>query len=81
MPNNTNKVEQHGCIVCGRLYNLLVIYDPAGRMLACTVTSPGGHVVPNKRPLVACDTHTEEQIELAVNRVYPSEDANNPDED
>jgi hypothetical protein len=81
MPENTNKVEQHGCIVCGKLYNLLVIYDPAGRMMACTVTSPGGRVVPNKRPLVACVTHTEEQVEMAVNRVYPSEDSTGLEED
>jgi hypothetical protein len=66
-----NKIvdEIHGCIVCARLYNVLVVYTPEGKLLDCTVTSPGGHIVPDeRRPLVACDTHTAKEIEPAYKR-------------
>jgi hypothetical protein len=72
MSDNTNRVESHGCIVCGKLYDLLVVYSPAGKMIGCTVTSPGGSVVANAlRPLVACNTHRGEEIENALARHYP----------
>jgi hypothetical protein len=33
------------------------------------VTSPGGHIVPDeRRPLVACDTHTAGEIESAYKK-------------
>jgi hypothetical protein len=74
MSDNTNRVEPHGCIVCGRLYNLLVVYSPSGDMLAATVVSPGGHIVPDsKRPLVVCDTHMTSEIENALARHYPGQ--------
>jgi hypothetical protein len=61
--------EIHGCIVCAKLYNILVVYTPEGKLLDCTVTSPGGHIVPDeRRPLVACDIHSEEEIEPAHKR-------------
>lgn len=57
---NRTVVEIHGCIVCAKLYNILVVYTPEGKLLDCTVTSPGGHIVPNEsHPLVACDSHTK----------------------
>lgn len=66
---NKNVVEIHGCIVCARLFNILAIYTPDGKLVNCTVTSPGGHIVPNeRRPLVACDTHSAEEIESAYKR-------------
>ena len=69
MSENTNVVEIHGCIVCARLFNLLAVYTSDGRLVDCTVTSPGGHRVPNaQRPLVACDIHTSEEIENAYKR-------------
>jgi hypothetical protein len=35
----------------------------------CTVTSPGGQRVPDeRRPLVACDTHSAGEIEAAYKR-------------
>ena len=72
MTDNTNRVEPHGCIVCGKLYNLLIVYTPSGRMTGCTVTSPGGSVVPDEtRPLVACNTHSGSEIETALARHYP----------
>jgi len=61
--------EIHGCIVCANLYNVLAVYTPDRKLVACTVTSPGGHILPDKRqPLVACDTHTEEEIATAYVR-------------
>jgi hypothetical protein len=70
--NNSDVVEQHGCIVCGKVYNLLVIYDPEGKLVDCTVTSPGGQVVRDEHwPLVACDKHTQAEINNALDNHYP----------
>jgi len=69
MSDNKNAVEMHGCIVCARIYNILAIYTPDGGLVDCAVTSPGGHCVPDEQqPLVACDTHTVEEIEAAYKR-------------
>ncbi len=69
MSENKTVVEMHGCIVCARIYNILAIYTPDDSLVDCTMTSPGGHCVPDERqPLVACDTHTEGEIETAYNR-------------
>jgi hypothetical protein len=68
-PENKNVVEIHGCIVCARIFNVLAVYTPEGRMVDCTVTSPDGHCLPDeRRPLVACDTHTAGEIEIAYKR-------------
>jgi hypothetical protein len=80
--DNTNRVESHGCIVCGKLYNLLVVYSPSGRMVDCTVTSPGGRVVPDDiRPLVACNTHPGQEVEIAFTRHYPGQEQQEDSED
>jgi hypothetical protein len=69
MSENRNAVEMHGCIVCAKIFNMLAVYSPDGRLVDCAVTSPGGHCVPDeRRPLVACDTHTAEEIEAAYKR-------------
>jgi hypothetical protein len=69
MSENKNEVEMHGCIVCARIFNILAVYTPGGKLVDCAVTSPGGHCVPDqRRPLVACDTHKEEEIEAAYIR-------------
>jgi hypothetical protein len=69
MSENKNAVEIHGCIVCARLFNVLSVYTTDGKLMECAVTSPGGHCVPNERqPLVACDTHTAEDIDAAYKR-------------
>jgi hypothetical protein len=71
----TNKVETHGCIVCGKLYNLLVVYTPSSKMIGCTVVSPGGRVVPDTvRPLVGCNTHSGLELDTALARHYPGLD-------
>ncbi len=62
--------EIHGCIVCANLFNVLAVYTPEGKLLDRTVTSPGGHIVPDERRiLVACDSHTTDEIEPACKRV------------
>jgi hypothetical protein len=69
MTENMEVVEIHGCIVCAKMYNLLVIYTPDGRLLDCTVTSPGGRPVPDRqKPLVACESHTPLEVESAYQR-------------
>jgi hypothetical protein len=75
MSENKTVIEMHGCIVCARIFNVLAIYAPDGRLVDYTVNSPGGHIVPNeRRPLVACDTHTPGEIETAYNRWIAGED-------
>jgi len=70
MSENKKVVEIHGCIACARLFNILVVYTPEGKLLDCTVTSSGGHIVQDdRRPLVACDIHTAEEIEIAHKRL------------
>ena len=72
MSENKNIVEIHGCIICARIFNILAMYTPDGRLVDYTVTSPGGHRVPDeRRPLVACDTHSAEEIETAYKRKQP----------
>ena len=71
MPGTKAKGEMHGCIVCGKLYQLIIAYDSNGKYIGSKVMSAGGKEVKGaKRPLVACDRHTDEEIERAVNRVY-----------
>ena len=71
MADNQTKGEMHGCIVCGKLYQLYVVYDSNGKFVDCKVMSAGGRRVPDaQRPLVACETHTSKDIEAAVLRVY-----------
>jgi hypothetical protein len=66
---NVNVVEMHGCIVCAKVFNILAVYTPDGKLVGCTVTSPGGHRVTDERhPLVACDIHTAGEIETAYKK-------------
>jgi hypothetical protein len=72
MSQNTNRVEPHGCIVCGKIHNLLVVYTSSGKMFGCTATSPDSRVVPDElRPLVACNTHSKEEVDDALEKHYP----------
>jgi hypothetical protein len=65
------KGETHGCIVCGKLYQLYVIHNSEGSYLGSKVMSAGGKEVKGySRPLVACERHSDEEIARAVNRVY-----------
>jgi hypothetical protein len=69
MANNKNVAEIHGCIVCAKLFNILAVYDPNGKLVNFAVTSPGGHRVPDKQhPLVACDTHSSAEIDSAYRK-------------
>jgi hypothetical protein len=69
LSENRNVVEMHGCIVCARTFNILAVYAPDGRLVDCTVTSPGGQRVPDERqPLVACDAHSVGEIKIAYRK-------------
>lgn len=71
MNKSENKTvgEIHGCLVCARVFNILAVYTPDGKLVDCTVTSPGGQIVPDaQQPLVACNTHTTDEIESAYKR-------------
>ena len=81
MSENKNVVEMHGCIVCARIFNTLAVYTQDDRLVDCSVTSPGGHCVPDEQqPLVACDTHTAEEIEAANKRWQSRNDKELDDE-
>ena len=74
MAQKHTKGEMHGCIVCGKLYELYVVYDASGKFIDCKVMSAGAKRVPNsQRPLVACDRHSGAEIEAAVGRAYGAE--------
>ncbi len=65
------KGETHGCIVCGKLYQLYVVHDSEGKYVGSKVMSAGGKEVKGYgRPLVACERHSPEEIGRAVYRVY-----------
>jgi hypothetical protein len=71
MSETKAKGEIHGCIVCGKLYQLLIIYDTNGKYIGSKVMSAGGKEVKDAvHPLVACEKHTDQEIERAVQRVY-----------
>ncbi len=71
MTEKFTKGEMHGCIVCGKLYQLYVVSDANGKFMDAKIMSAGGKLVPNaSRPLVACEKHTDAEIESAVIRAY-----------
>jgi len=71
MSDTKAKGEMHGCIVCGKLYQLVVAYDESGKYVGSKVMSMGGKEVSGmERPLVACEKHTDEEIERAIERVF-----------
>ena len=71
MSNTKAKGEMHGCIVCGKLYQLYVAYDMNGNLIGSKVMSAGGKEVKHpKRPLVACEKHSKDDIERAIQRVF-----------
>ena len=77
MSQTHTKGEMHGCIVCGKPYQLYVVYDASGKFIDSKVMSAGGRRVEYPtRPLVACEKHSEAEVEAAVARVYggPPED-------
>jgi hypothetical protein len=71
MGESHTKGELHGCIVCGKLYQMYVVYDADGRLIDSTVMTAGGKRVHHaQRPLVACERHTADEIKNAVERVF-----------
>lgn len=78
MDENQTRGETHGCIVCGKLHQLYVVYDAHGKFIDLKVMSVDGKRVQHTgRPLVACETHTDKEIQAAVERVFgpqPEED-------
>jgi hypothetical protein len=74
------KGEAHGCIVCGKLYQLYVVHDSEGNYLGSKVMSAGGKEVQGYgRPLVACERHSADEIGIAADRVYGRPQAEDDD--
>lgn len=66
---NRTEYEIHGCVVCVRLFNVLVVYARNHHIVRCTVTNPGGHVVPDPHHLLlACESHSAEEVASAHER-------------
>ena len=66
---NRNTTEPHGCVVCGKVHNMLVVYSPSGQMIDCTVVSGDGRrVYDAKKPKVACNRHSEAEVQAAQAR-------------
>ena len=71
MTDTHTKGESHGCIVCGKLYQLYVVTDTAGKFVDAKVMSDGGRLVKNpQRALVACEKHSEAEVKSAVAKAY-----------
>jgi len=71
MPENHTKGEMHGCVVCGKLYQLYVVYDANDKFVDCKVMSPDGKRVQDAhRPLAACEKHSDAEIEAAMTRTF-----------
>lgn len=81
MANNRKEVEIHGCIVCGRVYNVLAVYSPYGSLVNWTVSNSDARILKEiKHILVACNSHTDEAIETAMTR-WNSRNKEEQDED
>jgi hypothetical protein len=73
MSNDETRGETHGCIVCGKPYQLYVVYNSSGKFIDFKVMSADAKPVRlANRPLVACEKHSQEQIEATVAKVYGS---------
>jgi succinate dehydrogenase/fumarate reductase-like Fe-S protein len=71
MSETHTKGEMHGCIVCGKLYELYLVYDEHDKFVGAKVMSAGGKLVRDKEHiLVACEHHSGDQIEGALERVF-----------
>ncbi len=82
MSENHTRGEHHGCVVCGKLYELYVVYSPSGKFIDCKVMTAGGKRVYDKyRPLVSCEYHSESQIEAALINHPPSGKAQEEDDE
>ncbi len=71
MTTSENKIvdEIYGCIVRAKLFNVLAVYTPDGKLLGCTAASSDGHIVPSEhQPLAICDIHAEEEVKSAHKR-------------
>jgi hypothetical protein len=66
MQEYVRKLERHGCLVCGRVHSVLVVYRLDGDLVDSKVTSYGGHALEDEQHvLVVCDIHTAEAVEQA----------------
>lgn len=71
MTEKQSRNETHGCIVCGKLHQLFVLYEADGKLFDFKVMSAEGRKVAHpQRALVACEKHTKAEIEAAVARAY-----------
>jgi hypothetical protein len=82
MSDKHTRGEHHGCVVCGNLYQLYVVYSSSGKFVDCKVMTAGGKRVPSKnRPLVACEHHSQSQIEAALAKHPPGGKIKDDDEE
>lgn len=71
MTEKQSRNETHGCIVCGKLHQLFVLYEADRKLFDFKVMSAEGKKVAHpQRPLVACEKHSKDEVEAAVARAY-----------
>jgi hypothetical protein len=72
LPENTSRVELHGCLVCGRVHNLLLVTSPEGKPIGYTAVGTDCHTLPGgDHALVVCNIHSDSEIEAALSRHHP----------
>ncbi|MCZ2127225.1 MAG: hypothetical protein LC099_05555 [Anaerolineales bacterium] len=75
MTEKQSRYETHGCIVCGNLHQLLVVYNDDGTLYDFKAMGANAKEVKGrKRPLVACAKHSEAEVEAALARVFGASD-------
>jgi hypothetical protein len=71
MAEKHTRGEIHGCIVCGKPYDVYVVYNAQGKFIDMKVMGDGGRAVAHpSRPLVACVSHPQPSVDAAIKRVY-----------
>lgn len=79
--NNKKVVEMHGCIVCARVFDVLVVFSSDGRLVDYSVNSPDAYCIKEMdHVLVACNSHNKREIDSAIKR-WRSRSVEDLDED
>jgi len=81
MSYNKKVVEMHGCIVCARVFDVLVMYSTQGTLMDYSANSLDAYCLKEgNRVLVVCNSHTGGEIDSAFKR-WRSRNIEDLDED
>ena len=69
MSNNKKVVEMHGCIVCARVIDVLVVYSTQGTLMDYSANTLDAYCLKEENHvLVVCNSHTGGEIDAALKR-------------